>query len=483
MVEPTHCAKTGCKTTRLHPDCLRHMCRRHCAEAGGCHAKGHSAIGPISASSSRHEKTTIIPPTTPSSPRESSVTTASTSKDLFADPRYASQMTAAFTKHYALEQDREELRRAADTERLANIDKAKHHVVIYAWPKVRSRVREGFFLLIMFQQDNVEATVVEVQGGFKWPHFALTPSVLSQAELSNPDETMSYFKLYNTSIHTWSKVQVGHVITLKAGDHIFLKGRNVTHCPDFDRLFTGQLRAPHFSNNLQHERAHVRHAMKERQMGEGKAINSKPKPEFRAPSSVLSGRRFSSSTQGSGPPRIDLTISDNDDDMTPYAGRLLARRHKIKLEPETTDVSQPVKVKSEPMFVDLTISDPEDHHPPGTVTRKRKRSRSPSLHATSESSDEDHMWPTDFHVVDVVKGFDKCLKASRTHKSVEEAFFECFGVPFKSSTFYRHRRKWERASEASREKALRAGHTSAGLWSAFIARSEAEGRKQKRFKV
>jgi hypothetical protein len=93
---------------------------------------------------------------------------------------------------------------------------------------------------------------------------AFTPSVLSQAELSNQNETTSYFKLYNTSIHTWSKVQLGHVITLKAGDHIFLKGHNVTHCPDFDRLFRGQLRAPHFSNNLQHERAHVRQAMKER---------------------------------------------------------------------------------------------------------------------------------------------------------------------------------------------------------------------------
>jgi hypothetical protein len=59
---------------------------------------------------------------------------------MFADPRYASQMTTAFMKHYALEQSREELQRAADAERLANIDKARHHVVIYAWPKVPSGV-------------------------------------------------------------------------------------------------------------------------------------------------------------------------------------------------------------------------------------------------------------------------------------------------------------------------------------------------------
>ena len=452
------------------------MCRRHCAEAGGCHAKGHSAIGLPSTSG----KAPSLQSPTPSSPQESS---ASTATDMFADPRYASQMTAVFTKHYALEQSREELRRAADIERLANIDKAKHHVVIYAWPKVCSRICEGFFLVIIFHQNNIEATVVEVQGGFKWPHFALTPSVLSQAELSNQDEATPYFKLYNTSIHTWSKVQVGHVITLKAGEHIFLKGYDVTHCEGFDHLFTAQLRPPHFSNNLPRERAHVRHTLKERQLGKKKAADSEP--ESLMLSSAHSGRRFNSSTQGSGPetmvPRIDLTLSDNDDgDTTPYPTHQLTPMHKIKLEPQTSDVALPVKVKAEPMFVDLTISDPEDHHPP---TVSRKHSRSPTSSENSGEDDVGHMWPTDFYVVDVVKGFDRCLKACRTHKSVEDAFFECFGVPFKSSTFYRHRRKWERASEACKEKGLRAGHSSAGLWSAFIARSEAEGRKRKRFKV
>jgi hypothetical protein len=231
--------------------------------------------------------------------------------------------------------------------------------------------------------------------------------------------------------------------------------------------------------------------LKERQMGKV----PDPEPESRASST---GGRFSVSTQESGPSRIDLTISDNDEDMTPYTGhshhhQLLSMHKvklepgpsdltlpvKVKLEPGTSDLTLPVKVKAEPMFIDLTISDSEDHV-------SRKHPRSPSPHDLSESSDEDdvgHTWPTDFHVVDVVKGFDRCLKACKTHKSVEKAFFDCFGVPFKSSTFYRHRRKWERASEACRERALRAGHTSAGLWSAFIAHSEVEGHRRKRFKV
>jgi hypothetical protein len=55
---------------------------------------------------------------------------------MFADPRHASQMTAVFTKHYGLQQTLEEQRRAADAERIANVEKAKHHVIVYAWPQV-----------------------------------------------------------------------------------------------------------------------------------------------------------------------------------------------------------------------------------------------------------------------------------------------------------------------------------------------------------
>ena len=56
--------------------------------------------------------------------------------DLFADPRYASQMTAAFTQQYADKHALEEQQRVVDVEHLANIEKAKNHVIIYAWPKV-----------------------------------------------------------------------------------------------------------------------------------------------------------------------------------------------------------------------------------------------------------------------------------------------------------------------------------------------------------
>ena len=46
----------------------------------------------------------------------------------------------------------------------------------------------------------------EVQGGFKWPHFVLTAAILSEVDLLFGDETEARFKLYNTVIHTWTKV-------------------------------------------------------------------------------------------------------------------------------------------------------------------------------------------------------------------------------------------------------------------------------------
>ena len=45
-------------------------------------------------------------------------------------------MTAAFTQQHAIEQTREEHRQVVNAERLANVEKVKNHIIIYAWPKV-----------------------------------------------------------------------------------------------------------------------------------------------------------------------------------------------------------------------------------------------------------------------------------------------------------------------------------------------------------
>lgn len=56
--------------------------------------------------------------------------------DMFANPCHASQLAPAFTQQYALKQALEEGKRAADAKRLANIEQAKHSVMVYGWAKV-----------------------------------------------------------------------------------------------------------------------------------------------------------------------------------------------------------------------------------------------------------------------------------------------------------------------------------------------------------
>lgn len=91
----------------------------------------------------------------------------------------------------------------------------------------------------------------EVQGGFKWPYFVLTAAILLEADLSFDDQTEARFKIYNMAIHTWTKIPIGYIVTLKHGDHIFLKGHDVVRCKNFDCLLSGnQERRPHFLNNL-----------------------------------------------------------------------------------------------------------------------------------------------------------------------------------------------------------------------------------------
>ncbi|KAF8231668.1 hypothetical protein L208DRAFT_1275763, partial [Tricholoma matsutake] len=95
-----------------------------------------------------------------------------------------------FTKHHACQQSLEEACCATDAEHITNIkQEAKHHVIIYAWVK-----------------DNIKATVLEVQGGFKWPHFVLTAAILLDVDLLLGDEKEGSFKLYNAAICTWMKV-------------------------------------------------------------------------------------------------------------------------------------------------------------------------------------------------------------------------------------------------------------------------------------
>ncbi|KAF8060188.1 hypothetical protein FPV67DRAFT_1674151 [Lyophyllum atratum] len=138
------CSKPECALIRVAAECRRVMCRGHCIAAGGCSAKGHVATSTTDnrntraiASTSRSPSRSLSPPPPGQAAPPTLVQTATTSgsRDAFAHPRYASQMPPVFTQQYAQEQVIEEHRRAADAERLANIQRAKDHVIGYGWAK------------------------------------------------------------------------------------------------------------------------------------------------------------------------------------------------------------------------------------------------------------------------------------------------------------------------------------------------------------
>jgi hypothetical protein len=102
------------------------------------------------------------------------------------------------------------------------------------------------------------------------------------------------------------------------------------------------------------------------------------------------------------------------------------------------------------------------------------RTRSPAPGQSKDDAiDVDEVtWPGDFYVVDVVKGFDLCDQARRSRGPIAETFTAVFGVPFRSTTYYKNRKQWGDASQTVRDKSLAAGRTLRGTWGVFMSRTK-----------
>ncbi|KAF8233121.1 hypothetical protein L208DRAFT_1558610, partial [Tricholoma matsutake] len=124
---------------------------------------------------------------------------------------------------------------------LANIEKYKHSVMVHGWAR-----------------DDQDATIFEVQGGFKWPHFVLSAKVLGEVDMLVGTEDDVHVDMYNVSIGQQTKVQVGQVILMNDCDHVFMKGVNITTCLKFDKLLAeSKCLHPHFLDNLPQEWAFI----------------------------------------------------------------------------------------------------------------------------------------------------------------------------------------------------------------------------------
>lgn len=334
-------------------------------------------------------------------------------------PRYVSQMPAIFTAQYAREQELAESRRRADSARLATLEHSRNQVITYGW-----------------QRDGVEPTVFAVQGTFKWPHFVVDTSILLELDLMLPSDDPSTvrIKLYQPAYRTWVKIKPGYVVTLTEGACVYLKGIQVEDCAQFDTLrsATPEVQGPpNIHKNLHQERTYVQHARK----------------GSRADTIEVSSDDDVNSRSSAGPETSTVIKGEPSDD------------------PSLVSIFQgSSKRKRQPTAGSESFSDSEPSSSP----------QSPGNSAESpiclDDSDDGAVlvWPSDFYVIDIVRGFKSCDQARREGKSVGEAFTLFFDVPFKSSTYYDNRGRWDHAApQATCDQFVAAGRTSEGQWNQF----------------
>ncbi|KAG1790324.1 uncharacterized protein HD556DRAFT_1490842 [Suillus plorans] len=78
------------------------------------------------------------------------------------------------------------------------------------------------------------------------------------------------------------------------------------------------------------------------------------------------------------------------------------------------------------------------------------------------------VWPGDFYACDIAKGFRLCKMISKCCQGVAKVFQKMFGVPYTSTTFHVHKRRWADAPANITDRFVKAGRTKDGLWSKFM---------------
>ncbi|KAG1900358.1 uncharacterized protein F5891DRAFT_1188673 [Suillus fuscotomentosus] len=78
------------------------------------------------------------------------------------------------------------------------------------------------------------------------------------------------------------------------------------------------------------------------------------------------------------------------------------------------------------------------------------------------------VWPGDFYACDIAKGFRLCETISKRRQGVAKVFQKMFGVPYTSTTFHAHKRRWADAPANVTDRFVKAGRTEDGLWSKFM---------------
>ncbi|PPR00012.1 hypothetical protein CVT26_009292 [Gymnopilus dilepis] len=250
------CAAEHCRSTRIAPDCLRQMCRKHCTHNGGCTSKNHKVsqneaappilrfpAGPIA--NAPPQLLPTIPPSLPLSPPLETLPIPLHPDgivDARPEPRFASHLRPIFTEIIAEQQEKYRQQAQVDTDLKGKAQKEKQQVVVYSW----------------LADDS--APSVRVTQDFGWPYLELSAAFLSSVGLSNAGKSGAVCLYDAEDVQGWVTVDVGHILRVKEGRRVFLKDLHVVNCTEFDKVFytQSQPHTPHLHHSLARERAYVR---------------------------------------------------------------------------------------------------------------------------------------------------------------------------------------------------------------------------------
>ncbi|SJK97313.1 uncharacterized protein ARMOST_00565 [Armillaria ostoyae] len=124
-------------------------------------------------------------------------------------------MPRIFTQCNVDEQKRIETKQSRDDAWITNKNKLKHMVELFVW-----------------RMDQEGPVSIEVQDGYEYPEFEISPTILKRIRLPD-DEYLYWFR--PGILRRWVEIEVHHVINVKEhGMTIFLKAARIDKCQDFD---------------------------------------------------------------------------------------------------------------------------------------------------------------------------------------------------------------------------------------------------------
>ncbi|KAJ7189854.1 hypothetical protein GGX14DRAFT_607743 [Mycena pura] len=265
------------------------------------------------------------------------------------------------------------------------------------------------FTLVYWDQDAKPPFILGVTECPSWPKFRLLESTRTLDLLDRNLDAVEYYNMRRICL--WTRVELSFTHILTTDTYLLLRHVGVSGA-DEDRFIDHFVHLPgpqHIRYNMTAEQEAVRRKLKARQ-----------------------------------------THTDTDNEVE------IVRVNGVKVEPvdkpSVADVDRPSQRIARPSLRIVTGSTicMDDTTPPAALTLK---------------------WPCAMYVIDMAEGFMEMEAVNVQHIPPAQRFQRVFktAAKFKQRTYTDARMRWMQGLESLRKAALDAGHTKAGLWSAYAA--------------